>query len=63
MTNKTSEDYESQFWSNLDVTFNLTEIGLKEELPYFVTDPSNRMKVEAIIQGKSDAYLDVEQTK
>jgi hypothetical protein len=36
---------------------------LKEELPYFVTDPSNRMKVEAIIQGKSDAYLDVEQTK
>jgi hypothetical protein len=60
LTNKTSEDYESQFWSNLDVTFNLTEIGLKEELPYFVTDPNNRIKVEAIIQGRSDAYLDVE---
>jgi len=36
----------------LDVTFNLTEIGLKEELPYFVTDPSNRIKVEAIMQGR-----------
>jgi hypothetical protein len=52
LTNKTAEDYESQFWSNFDVAYNLTEIGLKEELPYFVTDPSNRLKVEAILSGR-----------
>lgn len=52
LTKKTAEDYESQFWSNFDVTYNLTEIGLKEELPYFVTDPSNRLKVEAILSGR-----------
>lgn len=50
----TAEDLESQFWSNLDATYNLTEVGLREELPYFITDPSNRMKVEAIMEGRQE---------
>jgi len=51
----TAEDLETQFWNNLDSSYNLTEAGLREELPYFITDPSNRMKVEAIMEGRQDA--------
>lgn len=53
----TAEDLESQFWSNLDATYNLTEVGLREELPYFITDPSNRMKVEAIMEGRQEQLV------
>ena len=59
---KTAEPFETQFWNNFDGQFNLTEISMREELPYFITDPSNRMKVEAIMEGRADA-LEAEETK
>lgn len=34
-----SETPEVQFWRAIDYIFELTEEGLQEELPYFVTDP------------------------
>ena len=55
LSKNTSEDLETQFWNNLDASYNLTEAGLREELPYFITDPSNRMKVEAIMEGRQGA--------
>jgi hypothetical protein len=35
---------------------------MREDLPYFITDPSNRLKVEAIMDGRADA-LEAEETK
>jgi len=58
----TAEPYEVQFWGNFDGQFNLTEIQMRDELPYFITDPSNRMKVQAIMDGIADA-LEAEETK
>jgi hypothetical protein len=58
----TAEPYETQFWNNFDGQFNLTEIQMREDLPYFITDPSNRLKVEAIMDGRADA-LEAEETK
>mgnify|MGYP001316060774 FL=1 len=62
LTNLTAEPYETQFWNNFDGQFNLTEIQMREDLPYFITDPSNRLKVEAIMDGRADA-LEAEETK
>lgn len=58
----TAEDPESQFWSTVDGTFQLSEIGMKENLAIMITDPSNRMKVEAIMEGRA-GYLEEESTK
>lgn len=58
----TAQDPESQFWSNVHGTFNLTEQGLKENLAIMITDPSNLMKVEAIMEGRA-GYLGEESTK
>ena len=63
LSNLTAEPYEVQFWSNFDGQFNLTEIQMREELPYFITDPTNRMKVEAIMEGRSNAHLETEETQ
>jgi hypothetical protein len=63
LSNLTAEPYETQFWNNFDGQFNLTEIQMREELPYFITDPTNRMKVEAIMNGRSDAHLETEETQ
>lgn len=61
ITKNTAEQYESQFWSNFDGVYNLTEEALREEIPYFVTDTSNRMKVEAIMEGRADEALEQEE--
>lgn len=63
LNNLTAEPYEVQFWNNFDGQFNLTEIQMREELPYFITDPTNRMKVEAIMEGRTDAHLETEETQ
>jgi hypothetical protein len=34
------------------VIMELSEEGLNRELPVFVTDPSNKAKVEALIAGR-----------
>lgn len=35
---------------------------MREELPMFIVDPTNRQKVEAIMEGRATA-LDAEETK
>lgn len=57
-----AQDPEGQFWSNVDVTFQLSEEGMKKDLAIMITDPSNRMKVEAIMEGRA-GYLEEESTK
>ena len=57
-----AEDPESQFWGNVDASFKLSEEGMKENLAIMITDPSNRMKVEAIMEGRA-GYLEEECTK
>jgi hypothetical protein len=49
---KTAQPYEEQFWDQFDVIFELSEDGLQRELPAFVTDPSNKAKVEALIANR-----------
>lgn len=58
----TAMDPEMQFWSNVDNTFHLSEVGMKKDLAIMITDPSNRMKVEAIMEGRA-GYLEEESTK
>jgi hypothetical protein len=31
---------------------------MMEDLPYFITDPSNQVAVEALMEGRSAAKLD-----
>lgn len=59
----TAEPLEHQFWTNFDGQYQLNEISMREELPMFITDPTNRMKVEAIMAGRQDAHLEAEETK
>lgn len=58
----TAEDPETQFWTNVNGTFKLTEADMKSNLAIMITDPSNRMKVEAIMEGRA-GYLEEESTK
>jgi hypothetical protein len=52
ISRKTAQSYEEQFWDQFDVIFELSEDGLQREIPAFVTDPSNKAKVEALISGR-----------
>jgi len=63
ITKLTAESFEDQFWTNFDGQQGLTELQMREELPFFITDPSNRMKVEALMEGRNDAALDQEETQ
>ena len=49
---KTAQPYEEQFWEQFDTYMELSEQEMIKELPAFVTDPSNRAKVEALLAGK-----------
>ena len=49
---KSAQPYEEQFWEQYDVIMELSEDGLARELPAFVTDPTNKAKVDAIIAGR-----------
>jgi len=49
----TAEPFESQFWSTFDQQFSLTEIDMREKLPLFIADPSNRSQVEALMEEKT----------
>lgn len=54
---KTAEPIEEQFWNQFDGMYDLTEAGMREELPLFITDPNNRAKVEALIASYENAEL------
>lgn len=57
---KTAQSFEDQFWDQFDVIMELTEDGLARELPAFITDPSNKAKVEALISGRKGTNLSQE---
>lgn len=59
---KTAQPYEEQFWDQYDVIFELTEDGMAREIPTFVTDPSNKAKVEALLAGRKAVAVGVENT-
>ena len=59
----TAETYEFQFWTNFDGLFDMNEIEMKEEMPFFITDPTNRMKVQAIMEGRVEESIEAESTK
>lgn len=59
---KSAEPYETQFWEQYDVLFELSEEGLARELPAFVTDPANKAKVEALIAGRKGTQIGQETT-
>ena len=49
---KSAQPYETQFWDQFDVLMDLSEEGLMQELPAFITDPTNKAKVDALIAGR-----------
>ena len=46
---KSAEPLVEQFWTQFDGMFDLTEAGMKEDLPLIVTDPNNRAALEAVL--------------
>jgi hypothetical protein len=61
-TKTTARDPEGQFWVQVNNVYSLTEAGLKSELAIMITDPQNKMKVDAILEGKA-GYLEEEKTQ
>jgi len=53
----TARPYEEQFWEQFDILFGLSEEHMLKELPIFVTDPSDKAKVEALIAGREKEAL------
>lgn len=48
-----AQPYEEQFWEQFDAVFQLTEDTMRQELPYFVTDPTDLDKVNALFKNES----------
>ena len=48
-----AEPNEDAFWNQFDIIYQLTEEPMQEELPHFVTDPSNRAAVEALMNKQT----------
>lgn len=59
---KSAQPYEEQFWEQYDVIQELTDEDMQKELPYFVTDPANQAKVEALLSGRTQAALGHDQS-
>jgi len=51
----TSMPPEEQFWQQCDGFLQLTEAGMRKDLPHFITDPANLAKVQALLSGSDDA--------
>jgi hypothetical protein len=60
---KTAMPTEEQFWEQFDGVYSLTEAEMKRELPNFVTDPNNRSKVDALLEGRTESLKETEQTR
>ena len=50
--NLTAQPYEEQFWDQYDILQQLTDEEFRQDLPLMVTDPSNRAKVEALLDDR-----------
>jgi len=46
----TAEIFDHQFWTEFDSQFELTELSMREDLPNLIANPTNRMKVEALME-------------
>jgi len=53
-TQQTSMPVEEQFWQDFDGIFQLTEKSMRKELPYFIADPANLAKVDAMLGEAAD---------
>lgn len=53
--------YEEQFWEQYDIIQELNEEEFRKDLPLLVTDPSNKAKVEALLEDRR--VLQVEETQ
>jgi hypothetical protein len=51
---KTAMPMEDQFWDQFDGIYSLTEAGMKAELPNMITDPQNRIAVQALLAERGD---------
>jgi hypothetical protein len=40
---------EEQFWRQFDLVYALNVLDLKSELPLLITDPQNRVAVDALL--------------
>ena len=49
VTQTTSMPPEEQFWQQIDGHLGLTERDMRKQMPYFIVDPTNRAKVEALL--------------
>ena len=64
-TQTTAMPVEEQFWQQFDGFYQLTESGMRKELPNFITDPSNLAKVSALLEdgGNPEDALPSEETR
>ena len=60
---KTAMPYEQQFWEQYDILMELNEEDMMRELPTFITDPSNKAKVEALLAGRKREAIGQEETR
>lgn len=50
----TAMPMEEQFWEQFDGIYRLTEEGMKNELPNMITDPQNRIAVQALLAERGE---------
>lgn len=53
INNLTAEPFENQFWRTFDTQLGLTEVDMREKLPQFISDPSSRSQVQALMEEKT----------
>lgn len=50
----TAMPVDEQFWQQFDGCYQLTEAGMRADLPYFITDPANMARVQALLESGDD---------
>jgi len=50
---KTAMPFEEQFWKQYDAVFELNEDEMMEELPLFTADPTDKAKLESLIDNRT----------
>lgn len=60
---KTAQPYDQQFWEQFDIIMQLSEEEMRQELPNFIADSSNKAKFDALLSGRANASIGHETTK
>jgi len=63
LSKTTAMPYEEQFWEQFDQVFGLSEEEMFQELPKFITDPTNQAKVQALLDNRIQEVVGQETTK